>query len=378
MAIGHLRLVDIRPQHLNMFYEQLLQEGIREDTETAVILPGISLKQLLQGETIGAFCERSEMSRTTFAKADKGGLISGVSARKAAAAFGKDVTELFSIQQDSSPLSSTTARYHHIFIHTVLENAVKEMLIPYNAADRATPPKIAKHKANYFQQDPVNAILNAAENENLKWKALLHLLLCTGGRRGEVCGLKWTDIDWTFNTISIERCAYYEPEHGTYIDIPKNESSVRRIKLPPETMELLKQYRDEYFEPLRIAAGERWCGDGFVFVKDTGKEIGRVINPCCVTGYCRRFSERYGLPHINPHSFRHTCASILYFAGMDSVSISNMLGHAKTSTTANIYSHVITEAQSRAAAAMGEIIMQVRKPLKELGKTEPEDETQTG
>ena len=65
------------------------------------------------------------------------------------------------------------------------------------------------------------------------------------------------------------------------------------------------------------------------------------MQPGSVTDWLAKFSKRHGLPHINPHAFRHAMASMLYFNGVDSVSISKRLGHAQVSTTANIYAHVM-------------------------------------
>lgn len=189
---------------------------------------------------------------------------------------------------------------------------------------------------------------------------LIHLLLVTGGRRGEVLGLTWDNIDFNFNRIYIEKCVYYEADTGIYIDKPKTESSIRWIKLPVQTMKLLEQYRDEYYLPLKTACGSSWTDSNFLFVKDNGKESGKVMHPDSITGYCDKFAERYVLKHINPHAFRHTMASLLYFAGMDTISISGHLGHAKPSTTQNMYAHVMAEAESRIADCMGDIIFSTK------------------
>ena len=70
-----------------------------------------------------------------------------------------------------------------------------------------------------------------------------------------------------------------------------------------------------------------------------------------------RFSKRHSLPHINPHAFRHTMASMLYFTGVDSVSISKRLGHAQVSTTANIYAHVMEKADQRNADILADVFL---------------------
>ena len=91
----------------------------------------------------------------------------------------------------------------------------------------------------------------------------------------------------------------------------------------------------------------------FVFAQDTGLPM----HPDSVTTWLARFSKRHELPHINPHAFRHTMASLLYFNGMDSVSISKRLGHAQVSTTADIYAHVIAEADRKNADILGDIFL---------------------
>lgn len=378
-SIGHIKLCDIRPQHLNALYEQLGKEGLRKSSAKAVLKSDIDLSELIhaQGYTsIEKFLkEIAGLSVTTYKAAVKGNKITGESAGKLAKALKADVHSLFTVETDNRPLSPKTIREHHVLIHLILHQAEQELLIPYNAADKAKPPKVNKSKANYFEQEEVTAILEAAEQEPLKWKTILHLMLVTGGRRGEVLGLKWDCVDFTFSRIYIDKCCYYEAGIGIYIDKPKTESSVRWIKLPEETMNLLKQYRDEYYEPLKQNAGDKWTGEGFLFVMDSGDKIGHVMHPDSVTSYCDKFSEKYGLRHMNPHAFRHTSASLLYFAGVDSITISAHLGHAKVSTTTDIYSHVISEAQSRVANAMGEIILTTRKPLHSAPEKSSEPET---
>lgn len=254
----------------------------------------------------------------------------------------------------------------------MLKQAVIENLIPYNPADRAKPPKITNKTANYFENEEVAQIIQAAEKEPLKWRTLIHTMLVTGGRRGEVLGLQWKNVDFTFNRIYIDTCVYYRPDIGIFTDKPKTKSSIRWIKLPESTMNMLQQYRDEYYLTLKSVAGTSWNDSGFVFIKDSGADIGKVMFPDSVTTYCSKFSKKYGLKHINPHAFRHTAASLLYFAGMDSISISGHLGHAQASTTQNMYAHVMAESESRTAVALGEIIMTSRKRFTDI-ETDNED-----
>ena len=216
-------------------------------------------------------------------------------------------------------------------------------------AQLCEPPAAA---VNYFQPEQVAAIRDALEREPMKWKTLVHLLLITGARRGEVLGLKWDKVDWEGNRIYICNSVLYSPDIGIYESTPKTERSRRYITLPAETMQLLKRYRVWQSEE-RLRLGEYYQNQDFVFSQDNGKPM----HPDSVTDYLKKFSQRHGLPHINAHAFRHTMASMLYFNGVDSVSISKRLGHAQVSTTANIYAHVMEEADQRNADILSSIFL---------------------
>lgn len=81
------------------------------------------------------------------------------------------------------------------------------------------------------------------------------------------------------------------------------------------------------------------------------------MHPDSVTDWLAKFSKRHGPPHINPHAFRHTKASLLCFNGVDSVSISKRLGHAQFSTTANIYAHVLESANKKNTDILADVFL---------------------
>lgn len=99
--------------------------------------------------------------------------------------------------------------------------------------------------------------------------------------------------------------------------------------------------------------GEYYQDQGFLFAQDSGK----AMHPDNVNTWLRSFSRRHSLSHINPHAFRHSMASILYFNGVDSVSISKRLGHAQVSTTANIYAHVMEQADQKNADILANVFL---------------------
>lgn len=249
-------------------------------------------------------------------------------------------------------LSAKTILEHHRLISTVLEQAVKEGLVPFNVASRATLPKAEHKEVNYFQPEQVAAIRDALELEPIKWKTLVHLLLITGARRGEILGLKWDKVDFAGNRIYICNSVLYSADVGIYETTPKTERSKRYITLPVESMQLLREYRVWQIER-RLQLGGYYQDRGFLFTQ----EDGGPMHPDSVTDWLNKFSIRHGLPHINAHAFRHTMASMLYFNGVDSVSISKRLGHAQVSTTANIYAHVMEQADQRNADILSDIFL---------------------
>jgi len=265
--------------------------------------------------------------------------------------LGAEIESLFTLTQSRKPLSNKTVLEHHRFIHTVLGQAEKEMLVPYNAAAKATPPAASRKAPEYFQPEQIAAILDALEDEPEKWRVLTHLLIVTGCRRGEIAGLKWSKVDLDQGSLEISANLCYSKERGIYETTTKT-GNVRFVNIPSETVALLRKYRASQ-AALQLANGDRWQDAGYLFTQDDG----RPINPTSVTAWLNKFSRRRGLPHIHPHSFRHSVASILISAGTDIVTVSKQLGHAQVSTTGDIYAHVIEEAKAQATECIADIML---------------------
>ncbi len=282
----------------------------------------------------------------------KGEKVREDAAKALASTLEMETAKLFTIEKGSATLSTKTVLEHHRLISTVLEQATKESLVPFNVAAKATLPKAERKEVNYFQPDQVAAIRDSLEGEPLKWKALVHLFLITGCRRGEILGLKWDKVDFDGCKLHICNNILYSADIGIYEDTPKTEKSRRFVAVPKETMDLLRKYRN-WQTAERFKLGEYYDNQNFVFTQGNGKPM----HPDSVTDWLGKFSKRHGLPHINPHAFRHTMASMLYFNGADSVSISKRLGHAQVSTTANIYAHVIEEADQQNADILASVFL---------------------
>lgn len=350
-AIGHLKLADIRPQHLNSFYKNLAEPGLRTSGGSAVAK--IDLAKWLKDhkKSRAAIAEAAGISASTVGLAVRGEPIRDDKAEAIAAAMGKRVADVFTVEKNTEPLFEKTVLEHHRLISTILTQAEKEMLVPYNAAAKATPPRTEKKDPNYFQPQTIAAILDALEQEPLKWRLITHMMIVTGCRRGEIMGLQWDKVDFDNHRVKIDKALVLSKSKGTYLGNTKT-SDIRYLTLPRETMDLLRQHKKEQLR-LQFANGDRWQHTGFVFTTDDG----RHMSPDSITGWLCDFSRRHGLPHINPHAFRHTVASVLLANGTDIVTVSKQLGHASVNTTESFYSHIIEENKAKASECIADVLL---------------------
>ncbi len=363
-AIGHMKLADIRPQHLNLLYEQLSQPGIRQGF-TKKAYAKVNFRKLLaeEGLTRHALEVRIGGKHTSIINLCEGRAVKAETAEMIAKVLDMSPSNIFRFETDDRPLSGSTVNGYHTLVSTIMAQAEKEMLIPYNPASKATPPKIGEHEPNYFQPEEISQIWDALESEPIKWRTMIHLFLVNGCRRGEILGLKWDKVKWENKQIYIDRNLLYASKLGIYEDTPKTKGSIRYIKLPDQTMQLLKEYRCWYVDE-QLRWGDKWEDNGYLFPKENGAPM----FPGYVCNWLNQFSRRHGLPHINVHAFRHTQASVLFFNGIDSVSISHRLGHTHVSTTTDIYSHIIKEAEERISDCVADVILQSTKPKHEVTK----------
>ena len=237
-AIGHIKLADLRPQHLNAFYKNLAEPGLRAGGGSATAKIDIAKWLKENKKSRASIAEAAGISAATVGVAVKGESIREDKAEAIAKAMGKKVAEVFRIERNADPLSEKTVLEHHRLISTILTQAEKEMLVPYNAAAKATPPKVEKHDPNYFQPEDIAAILKALETEPLKWQLITHLMIVTGCRRGEIMGLQWQKVDFENNRVKIDKALVSTKSKGTYLGNTKT-SDIRYLNLPAETMALL-------------------------------------------------------------------------------------------------------------------------------------------
>ena len=349
--IGHIKLKDLRADDLNRLYTKLSKTHVKATRAKAMIDLAAILKE--KHITRAGIAKNTGLAESTVSAAVHGDACSVKTASAVADALGLKFEKSFFVVNENKALSAKTVTEYHRLISTVLKQAVREGLIPFNVAANAEPPKAEKKDINSLQTDDLPAILSALEREPLKWKTITHLLLITGARRGEILGLKWSAVDFAGNRLHICNNVLYSPDIGVYQDTPKTASSVRWIAVPPATMQLLREWKAYQKEDAQKKGDFYQNKSGLLFTQENGSPL----HPDSITTWLDRFSKRNNLPHINPHKFRHTMASLLIYERVDPVSVSKRLGHSQVSTTTDIYAHVIAEADRQNADLLAGIFL---------------------
>lgn len=248
-------------------------------------------------------------------------------------------------------LSKKTIQHHHRLISSILGTAVTWQILFSNPASRVKPPKVERKEAVYLEDYEVSKLLDCLQIEPIQYRTMIILLLHSGLRRGELCGLEWKDLDFKNCILVIRRASQYLPEDGIFTKDPKTGASIRTMKLPVEVFNMLEDYR-RHQNKERLKLGDRWEENDRLFTQLEGKPI----HPDTITDWFKKFLRKNNLPDINVHSLRHTNASLMIFAGVPISTVAKRLGHAQISTTSNIYAHALRSSDEIASEAIGNIL----------------------
>ena len=244
----------------------------------------------------------------------------------------------------SGHLSPQTVKRYTTVLRSMLTMAYKMYYMDDDVglSRRLTFPKERYQEVDVFTIEETKAILDAAKTEPINIRLLIELALFTGMRRGEIVGLKWSDINFDKQCLSVKRSIYKPKGEKSIEKEPKSHSSFRTIAIPNQLCETLKEYKKSQEEySLSFAA---WKNLDYVFTDD----IGNVMNPQTPTKQFSHFLARHNIRHLKFHCLRHTSATILLATGCDIKTVSARLGHSSIETT-DIYVHML-ESIDRSAA----------------------------
>lgn len=349
-AIGHLRLDRIQPHHLLAFYAALAAPGVRADGRRH-FRGDLRAELDARGLTRPALAAQAGVSLSVVSSVIAGRNVSAQSAQRLAAWFGKPVDALFAPAGRDTGLAPKTILHHHRLISVILATAVKWQVLFSNPCDRVQPPRAAHIEAKYLDEAQAARLLAALTEADIQHRTIIIILLYTGMRRGELCGLTWDDVDFGASVIHIRRSSLYLAGRGIFVDSTKNPSSRRSIKVPQDAMDMLLRFR-QWQEAEKRARGAAWQDSGYIFTATNGTPI----HPDAVTSWFARFVHRHGLPDIPLHALRHTNATLLIAGGINLQTVAARLGHANVTTTGRIYAHAIQSADAAAAETLQDLL----------------------
>lgn len=240
-------------------------------------------------------------------------------------------------------LSPTTVRSIHNIIHHALRTATENGLLPANPAEKVTPPKVARPAKKILNQDQLD-IFKAAVKQDWIWRDFFLTELTTGLRRGELCGLKWSDFDETAGTLNVCRTIHAKKGSGVEEGATKTYAGIRTILLPSSTAQLLRERKE--------SALTEW-----IFPNPLCPE--KPVSPGSAYRRLKGLLEEAGLPDLRFHDLRHTFATHALASGVDAKTLSGILGHTKASFTLDTYTHVTGDMHRNAAEIVGGFMIEL-------------------
>jgi integrase len=245
----------------------------------------------------------------------------------------------------------TTVRRVHALIGASLRQGEKWDLVDRNVSTRATPPKVYPADVEVPTPEEVQSIISEAEKTHPLVATITIIAALTGARRGELCALRWTDIDWRGRTLNIDR-AVYEPKGGGWALKDTKSHQGRKIGVDDYGIETLKSHRAGV-DALADELGLKVADDAFIF--STSPQGLEPVRPEWLSKVYVRLASKTGVKtHL--HALRHFSATQAIAAGFDAVTVANRLGHADASITLRVYSSAIQQRDVDLAASLGQTL----------------------
>lgn len=245
-------------------------------------------------------------------------------------------------------LGAKTIRNAYNNLNASLKKAVVLRMLPYNPCVGTVLPKLKRPKVNVYNPTEIQQLLKATHGTTLYMPVVLAVL--TGMRRGEVCALKWSNIDFEKKLIHI--CENRVHGEKTVIEkAPKSEAGNRKIPISKELSTILSSARMQYYNDAS-SYGPGFHDLGYVFHNENGDPF----HPDSLTKMWRVFMEKSGLPYIRFHDLRHSNATALIAAGVNPKTVQQLLGHSDVSITLNTYTHVLPSMERAAVETLDSVI----------------------
>jgi len=255
--------------------------------------------------------------------------------------------------QDGRGLADATVRRIHGVLHRALAlaQAVRWQWVWTNPAEHASPPIVVQREIHSPSGAAVARLL-AATKETHGLHAYFCVAVSTGDRRGQMCGLRWRDVDLERGTIGFAR-ALAEGRSGGLVVVPTKNRVRNRVEIDAATLAERHQHRGNV-DGRASAAGVVLSCDAYVFARDP--EGTDPWKPNWVTKQFGRLRDANGLRGHRLHDLRHFMATEMLNAGVPIPIVAARLAHARASTTLNVYAHAVPGGDRDAADVLAELL----------------------
>ena len=240
-------------------------------------------------------------------------------------------------------LADSMVRGVHMMLHEALDVAVRERLLVKNPTNGTTVPKCNYPEKQILGDDQLETFLKAIKGHEY-WCDFFYVEVMTGLRRGEICGLKWQDVNFEENKLQVKRSVSVKKGGGVSIGETKTETGVRSILMPPSVAEVLQNRKQ--------TAITEWVFPNFMHPE-------QPISPATAYRKLKVILKNAELPLIRFHDLRHTFATHATQGGVDPKTLAGILGHTNASFTLDTYTHVTSDMQKAASNIVGNIMQNI-------------------
>jgi integrase len=246
-------------------------------------------------------------------------------------------------------LSGRTVLHYHSVLKAALDQAVKMQYLSQNPCKAVDPPRPLRLEMSALDEEEARRLLQATHMEPLY--AIFHMAVTTGARLGELFALRWQDVDFNQGRVTISRTVRRFDGRGYVFGPTKTHRSRRSISLDEETSQVLQEHRRRQLEH-RLLVGPAYTDQDLIFATATGG----VLADSTVRTAFNRSLRAAGLKRIRIHDLRHTAATLMLKAGVNSKVVSERLGHSTVSFTLDNYAHALPDMQRDGAEALARMI----------------------
>jgi len=250
-------------------------------------------------------------------------------------------------------LAPKTVRHVHGVLHAALKRAVNLELISRNVADRVQPAKTKTAKQlgaglACWSPEQLGAFLRHVADDRLA--AAWRLVAQSGMRRGEIVGLRWTDVDLDAGRVTVAHTRVMA-NYTVTASTPKTDSGNRSFQLDPATVAALRRWKLQQAQE-RLRCGPGYQDSGYCFTNPDGSGV----HPQRFSDWFHQRAKAAGLPRIRLHDVRHSYATAALAAGLPVKVVSKRIGHANTQITMDLYMHALPSMDQEAADKVAAVI----------------------